>query len=143
MLSCMILGDSIAVGTATFSPNCSVSAKTGISSKGWVSTYIERSFGYTDREWSNDVIIISLGSNDSRWIDSEEKLRQVRVATRAQRVYWILPANKPDIQEIIKKIASEYGDEVLPIPKLSADGVHPTTQGYKELAEQIKKDSKE
>ena len=132
------MGDSIAVGTATFRPECSVWAKTGISSKGWVNRYIEGSFGWSDSEFSSDVIIISLGSNDSRWINSEEKLRKVRISARAKRVYWILPANKPDIQEIIKKIAVEYGDEVLPIPKLSADGVHPTIQGYKELAGKIK-----
>jgi len=134
----MIMGDSIAVGTATFSPNCSVRAKTGISSKGWVSTYIERSFGYTDREWSDDVIIISLGSNDHKGIDTKKELRKIRLATRAKRVYWILPANKITTQELVKEIALEYNDIVLPITNLSADGIHPTGQGYKELAKRGK-----
>jgi lysophospholipase L1-like esterase len=35
-------------------------------------------------------------------------------------------------------MAKEYGDIVLPITKLAKDNVHPTTKGYKELAEKTK-----
>jgi hypothetical protein len=35
-------------------------------------------------------------------------------------------------------IASDWGDIVLPVNKLSADKIHPTGQGYKELAEKTK-----
>jgi lysophospholipase L1-like esterase len=53
-------------------------------------------------------------------------------------VYWILPAIKPDIQAIVKKVAAQHGDTVLPITRLQADGVHPSWAGYKKLAEETK-----
>jgi lysophospholipase L1-like esterase len=53
-------------------------------------------------------------------------------------VFWILPAIKPDIQEIVRKIAAQYGDTVLPITRLQKDGVHPSWAGYKELGEKTK-----
>jgi lysophospholipase L1-like esterase len=53
-------------------------------------------------------------------------------------VYWILPANKKDIADIVFKIANEYHDRVVRIADLSKDGVHPTGKGYKMIAEQTK-----
>jgi lysophospholipase L1-like esterase len=53
-------------------------------------------------------------------------------------VYWILPAIKPDIQEMVKKVAAENGDTVLPMTRLQKDGIHPSWAGYKELAESTK-----
>jgi len=65
-------------------------------------------------------------------------LRNIRELTKADRVYWILPAIKPDIQEMVKKVAAENGDTVLPMTRLQADGIHPSWAGYKELAERTK-----
>jgi lysophospholipase L1-like esterase len=53
-------------------------------------------------------------------------------------VYWILPAIKPEVQEIVRRIAVENGDVILPIKDLSTDRVHPTTKGYRQLAEATK-----
>jgi lysophospholipase L1-like esterase len=53
-------------------------------------------------------------------------------------VYWILPAIKPDIQEMVKKVAAENSDTVLPMTRLQKDGIHPSWAGYKELAESTK-----
>jgi lysophospholipase L1-like esterase len=39
---------------------------------------------------------------------------------------------------MVKDVSKEYGDTVLPITGLSKDGVHPTTIGYKQLAEKTK-----
>jgi hypothetical protein len=49
-------------------------------------------------------------------------------------VYWILPAIKPNIQDIVRKVANEYGDVVLPITSLQADKIHPSWAGYKDIA---------
>ena len=83
-------------------------------------------------------MIISLGSNDPAGVHTLWELQQLRAKVEATRVFWILPAIKPDIQEMVQLIAKDYGDTVLPIPNLQADKVHPSWAGYKKLAEQTK-----
>ena len=128
MLECLILGDSIAVGTAQFRPDCAVYAKSGINSHNWLNKNV-------DKNLTAKSVIISLGSNDHSGVKTFHELMSIRLLTDAARVYWILPANKPDVREIIEIIARNFGDTILPITKVSKDGVHPTTAGYKELAE--------
>jgi len=132
MLDCLIVGDSIAVGTHRFKPECAVYAKGGINSKQWVDKNIQNT------PLQAKTVIISLGSNDHKYVKTENELQTVRQLTKADRVYWILPAIKPDIQEIVKKVAAQYGDVVLPITRLQPDGIHPSWAGYKELAEKAK-----
>ena len=95
MLECLIVGDSIAVGTKTFKPECAVMAKSGWNSAQW-----NRRYGL--EELRAHTVIISLGSNDYAGIHTEDELRAVRARARADRVYWILPAIKPNIQEIVR-----------------------------------------
>jgi lysophospholipase L1-like esterase len=132
MLDCLIIGDSIAVGTHQARPECVVHARTGWTSQQWTRDYLKNSL--TAR-----TVIISLGSNDHKGTRTPAELQRIRekVGTTA-RVFWILPAINPDIQATIKSMAAEYGDSVLPITRLSKDGVHPTATGYKELAEKTK-----
>ena len=132
MLDCLIVGDSIAVGTHQFKPECAVYAKGGINSKQWVDKNIK------NMPLQAKTVIISLGSNDHKYIKTENELQTVRLLTKADRVYWILPAIKPDIQEIVKKVAAQYGDTVLPITSLQPDKVHPSWAGYKEIAKETK-----
>ena len=132
MLECLIMGDSIAVGTEMFKKECVAYAKGGINSKQWLDKNVGKS------PYIAKTIIISLGSNDHQYVKTEEELRTIRKLTKADRVYWIMPAIKPNIQEIVKKIATEYGDTVLPITRLQPDGIHPSWAGYKELAEKTK-----
>jgi lysophospholipase L1-like esterase len=132
MLDCLIVGDSIAVGTHQFKPECAVYAKGGINSKQWVDKNIQNT------PLQAKTVIISLGSNDHKYVKTESELQTVRQLTKADRVYWILPAIKPDIQEIIKKIAAQYGDVVLPITSLQPDNIHPSWAGYKQIAKETK-----
>jgi lysophospholipase L1-like esterase len=132
MLECLIVGDSIAVGTARVRPECVAYAKGGINSWQWVNQNI----GKTPLQAK--TVIISLGSNDHKGVKTERELETIRELTKADRVYWILPAIKPNIQEIVKKVAAKNGDIVLPINHLQKDGVHPSWTGYKELANQAK-----
>ena len=132
MLECLIMGDSIAVGTEMFKKECVAYAKGGINSKQWLDNNVGKS------PYIAKTIIISLGSNDHQYVKTEEELRTIRKLTKADRVYWIMPAIKPNIQEIVKKVANEYGDTVLPITRLQPDGIHPSWAGYKELAEKTK-----
>jgi lysophospholipase L1-like esterase len=125
----MILGDSIAVGTAMFAPKCAVYAKSGINSSQWNNKYLNQDRLRPEAK----TVIISLGSNDHKYVKTEKELQTIRKLARAERVYWILPAIKPDIQEIVKKVAAEYSDVVIPITSLQPDKIHPNWAGYKQI----------
>ena len=131
MFDCMILGDSIAVGTAVFKHGCEVYAEGGWNSWQWNKEFIKN-------DLSANTVIISLGSNDHKGVKTRKELETMREKVKGNRVYWILPAIKPDIQEIVKQIAEEHGDFVLPITRLQPDGIHPSAAGYKEIMEKTK-----
>ena len=132
MLDCLIIGDSIAVGTHQFRTECVAYAKTGWNTSQWNRDYLKN-------DLAADTVIISLGSNDHAGVRTKAELQRIRekVGVKA-RVFWILPAIKPDIQSSVKAISQEYGDTVLPITKLSKDSIHPSQAGYKELAEKTR-----
>jgi len=132
MLECLIVGDSIAVGTQMFAKQCASYAKGGINSKQWV----DKNIGNMPLQAKH--VIISLGSNDHQYVKTETELETIRQLTKADRVYWIMPAIKPNIQDIVRKIATKYGDVIIPITKLQPDGIHPSWAGYKEIVEKIK-----
>ena len=128
MIDCLIMGDSIGVGTHMMMPQCTAYAKGGINSYQWVNSNMGKA------PFVANTVIISLGSNDHQYVKTEAELRNIRIATKATRVYWILPAIKPNIQDIVRKVASEYGDVVLPITSLQPDKIHPSWAGYKDIA---------
>ena len=132
MLECLIVGDSIAVGTHQFKQECAMYAKGGINTKQWLDKNIQNT------PLQAKTVIISLGSNDHKYVKTESDLRTIRQLTKADRVYWILPAIKPDIQEIVKRVAAENGDTVLPIKSLQPDGIHPSWAGYKDIVAKTK-----
>jgi len=133
MIDCLILGDSIAVGTQQARPECVSYAKGGWNSWQWNRDYLKN-------DLTAKTVIISLGSNDHKGVRTKAELQRIRekVGTTA-RVFWILPAIKPEIQDIVKSMATEYGDTVLPIQHLQPDGVHPTWSGYKDIATQTRR----
>jgi lysophospholipase L1-like esterase len=137
MLECLIVGDSIAVGTSIARPECVAFAKGGWNSWQWNKDYLEQASAHSAK-----TIIISLGANDHMGVRSEHELRKMREAIKGQRVFWIDPGQdrKPRPHDAIVRIAAEYGDTILARPKdnMSADGIHPTGRGYKILADQTK-----
>jgi lysophospholipase L1-like esterase len=132
MIECLIMGDSLAVGVGQIRKECVTYAKSGINSYDYVNRHVLHTNG---ADKAAKTVIISLGSNDTKNIETFDELDTLRQLVKADRVYWILPANKPDVTEIVEIIARNFGDTILPITKLSKDGVHPTTAGYKELSE--------
>jgi lysophospholipase L1-like esterase len=137
MLECLILGDSIAVGTAMARPECVSYSKGGWNSWQWNKDYLSKASSQPAK-----IIIISLGANDHAGVKTEKELRKMRETIKGEKVFWISPGieRKPVAQTAIEAIAKEYGDTVLLRPKnqMSADGIHPTGQGYKTLANQTR-----
>lgn len=133
MLECLILGDSIAVGTAMQRPECVSYSRGGWNSWQWNKDYLTKASGIPAK-----TVIISLGANDHKGVKTEAELRKMREAIKADKVFWISPGKerKPVPQTAIEQIAKEYGDIVLARPEanMSADGIHPTGRGYKEIA---------
>lgn len=144
MIDCIVLGDSIAVGTQLQRYECISYAKSGINSSQW-----NKQFG--NKDLTAESVIISLGTNDHKYVKTEQELLTIRAKVNALKVFWILPVgNSPKsevslegIQNTVNKIAARYGDIVLPITRVQKDGIHPSWAGYKELAEKTKYFKKE
>lgn len=130
MIECLIIGDSIAVGVSQVRPECQTISKSGINSADWNRRNLQR------LEPAR-TLIISLGANDYRGIDTLHNIRRLRSQAQARKVYWILPSErlKPAQVKAVQQIAVEYGDTVIARPEsnISADGVHPTYRGYQVL----------
>ena len=139
MLDCLILGDSIAVGTHQFMPECRAYATGGLNSHQWNHRYL-------GNKLTAETVIISLGTNDHQYIKTNEELLRMREQVKGKNVYWVLPmGNSPksgveleDIQNIIVQIADVYGDAIIVTKRLQKDGIHPSWEGYKELVKQAR-----
>lgn len=139
MLDCLIIGDSIAVGTHQVKTECVAYAKGGINSWQWNKKYLDKN----PNGFSTEVAIISLGTNDHSGVHTFKELQLMRRNIDAARVYWIMPPCndkfcKKDVNEIVKIIAEANGDIIISTKRVQQDGVHPSWAGYKELAGQIK-----
>lgn len=133
MLDCLIMGDSIAVGTHLVRQECVSYSKGGINSHQWLNKNVDKS------PYVAETVIISLGSNDHKYIKTEEELRVIRKLTKADRVYWIMPSDKfPAAQSAVWHVANENNDFILRTDRMQKDNVHPSWAGYKELAEKAK-----
>jgi lysophospholipase L1-like esterase len=139
MIECLLLGDSIAVGLYHYVAPCESLSKTGWNTYQWNRDYLK--YDLTAR-----TVIISLGSNDHKYIKTQEELEKLRAKVTAQRVFWVLPkGNLPagglpiaEVQRIIKMIAAIHGDTVIPITRSQGDNIHPSWAGYKEIAKAVK-----
>ena len=138
MLECIVLGDSIAVGTQQFAKECQLQGRGGINT--WQFNRMYPGSFYAE------TVIISLGSNDHQYVKTYDQLFEMRQRVGAKNVFWVLPAgnlkasNVPieRIQGFIREIAYSYGDTVLPIRGLQPDGIHPSWAGYKDIVERTR-----
>ena len=85
MLECLILGDSIAVGTQQFAKECVLVGKGGINTHQWNRMY-------PTSDLTAGTVIISLATNDHKYINTEAELIKMRERVKSSRVFWVLPA---------------------------------------------------
>lgn len=141
MVECLILGDSIGVGLQMHRPECVSYAKGGINTWQFNKQY--------PGEFFANSVIISLGSNDHKYVKTRKELEALRNRVTAKsRVIWILPAGNAkgsgvdiqDIRTIVMEISHERGDFVVdPKPDaVSKDGIHPSDRGYRWMASYTK-----
>ena len=138
MLECLVIGDSIAVGTQMFAKECELQGKGGINTWQFNKMYPGSFYAET--------VIISLGSNDHQYVKTYDQLFEMRQRVGAKNVFWVLPAgnlkasNVPieRIQGFIREIAYANGDTVLPIRGLQPDGIHPSWSGYRDIVERTR-----
>ena len=128
MIDCMIIGDSIAVGTQQFRKECAAYATGGLNTKQWNNKY-------RSADLTASSVIISLGTNDHDGVNSFKELLAMRQRVTAERVYWIMPPIKPHIQAMVEIIAKNFNDTIITTNRLQADKIHPSWAGYKELGD--------
>jgi lysophospholipase L1-like esterase len=140
MLECLIIGDSIAQGIANHRPECVEYAQVGHTSR-------QANRAYRTRRLSADTVVISLGTNDHRYVDTYGELIQLRQNIKSKNVIWIMPnAVNPNsgtdisiVQASIDSIAGAHNDTIVHLPKPMADRYHPTGAGYKNLADRTRR----
>lgn len=135
MLECLVMGDSLAVGVGQIRTECATYAKSGINSVEYVNQFVLKKYPTNAK-----TIIISLGSNDTKDIDTYEELDALRQMVTADRVYWIVPNIKEMKRKHVWMVANKYGDHVIDARNhdRSPDAVHPTYKGYKSMGEMTK-----
>lgn len=136
MFECLIMGDSLAVGVGQIRTECVTYAKSGINSYDYVNRHVLHTQGNTEAK----TVIISLGSNDTKNIDTYEELLALRQMVKADRVYWILPNIKETKRKAVWMVANQFEDNIIDARNhgRSPDHVHPTYKGYKSIAEETK-----
>ncbi|MCK9532594.1 MAG: SGNH/GDSL hydrolase family protein [Gammaproteobacteria bacterium] len=128
---CLILGDSIAVGThqalAYQHTECIRQAKVGISSK-----VIDR---YPVVE-NADTVVISAGSNDDPRNNNVPTFEHIRTKYIGKKVVWILPRNRTLANQVLQ-VARKYGDAYVDgVGFKSNDNLHPAS--YASMARAVK-----
>jgi len=142
MLECIILGDSIAKGISMAYPECKSYSVVGISSSNW-----SKPFGHVGLKAA--TVVVSLGTND-KGLTLQEQLLQilsVRDKIKSSNIIWINPpcndifCNK-EANYVVQSLSTMFSDTLIETVKLGKDGIHPTADGYKEMAALIKAKSK-
>jgi hypothetical protein len=81
-----------------------------------------------------------LGTNDHQGVNTIAELNKIRENVKAgTRVFWVLPPKvKPSQREMVREVAEIWGDSWLSVPEtaLARDKIHPTSAGYRNLAEE-------
>lgn len=129
--ACIVIGDSIAVGTAgalaSEGLRCEVHARVGASSAEMLRTFTDGA--------PRERAVIALGSNDAGNPNLLRNLVALRQRVRAARVAWVTPYSSTAAR-ISAAIARSFGDEIVHLAAIdSRDGIHPVS--YRSVARSL------
>lgn len=126
-MSCFVIGDSLAVGTAIAMPECHAYVRTGVSSGRYLRSLPVRLGG--------DMVVISLGVND--WGHGTYcNLQYIRAGVSAARVVWLLPNAAAGVRGAIARVAAEHGDRIVDTAPFAPPlHLHPSGRGYRAIAD--------
>lgn len=126
MFECLILGDSIGVGTAQainvrYARQCEVQAVERATA--------EQILGWRRPPKSFGTAIFAMGSNDAAGAALARKLLSIRASVRTRRVIWLLPYARQQAY-VVSSVAATFGDETLDLARFpSRDHMHPARYG--------------
>lgn len=132
MFACLIIGDSVALGTAAaieaIRPSvCTSAAKVGASTTevgGW--RLANTAYG---------TALIATGSNDLPGAGMRNSIRTLRLTISSRRVIWLLPYERRRAS-IVAEVAVRFGDEAVDLRQFpTRDGVHPAN--YRAVASSL------
>lgn len=129
MFECLILGDSIGLGTAKainsqYAPRCDVQAVEGATAAQILS-------------WRRPIkiygsCVFAIGSNDPPGAPLARTLSRTRGSICFRRVIWLLPYARGQAYTV-SSVAARYGDETVDLTRFpSVDHIHP--RSYSQLA---------
>ena len=126
MFECLILGDSIGVGTAQ-----AINARAALHCDVMA---VERASAKQIRAWRKPaknygMTIMAIGSNDPPGRTLQRGLAEIRRRISTRRVIWLLPHSRPAAYAVAS-VALIFGDETLDLGRFpTRDRVHPLRYG--------------
>lgn len=134
MFLCLILGDSIGLGTAR-----EIRARHGVRCDVMAAerAQIDQVLHWPKSPSTYDTCIFSLGSNDSPSAATKRKVARLRRSVATRRVIWLLPYSRARAY-LVNSIAISFGDETLDLARFpSRDGIHPVR--YRDVVDTLLK----
>lgn len=135
MLECVLVGDHLTNGIQKHKNECVQMTQASISSLDWNKNY--------NFKLQTKIAVVSLGTFDpSIWDQTLEnetlaQLNRVRTHLNAERVYWLIPITRAEAADAVRMLAFLYNDTILMVGGAERDGITPTDQASRMLAEQI------
>jgi len=134
MFECLIIGDSIGVGTASAinarrTVQCDEIAAEGATAK--------QILAWRKSTKTYGTSIFAIGSNDSPGSKLAADLIKIRASINTRRAIWVLPYSR-QAAHLINTVAVSFGDESIDLKRFAtSDHIHP--QRYSDVARALLK----
>lgn len=122
MFECLIIGDSVGVGTAQqinarYAGRCDVVAMERAT--------LQQILAWRIPAKAYSICIFAMGSNDTANAALVAKLTKLRQSMRSRRVIWLLPYSRPHAY-LVNSVALSFRDESIDLARFQTkDGIHP------------------
>ena len=128
MVTCAILGDSLAAGVAAVRSDCCSDTQVGITSTRYAAAHL--------MVVTADIALVSLGVNDGAPSRKRaENLFRLRAGVQSRQVYWMLPARPAATRALIHQLAHTFGDKLIETKGFTGqDGLHLPASAYRTIA---------